>query len=100
VGSGCCRRWRGCAWITRTTFRYSLRRRAYTKAEFEQLVKQAQFASAEIREIGCGMDIRLHRRLYLGAGAGQPLVQVKVEAGRGIAFGQAVGLGVAQVMPK
>jgi ubiquinone/menaquinone biosynthesis C-methylase UbiE len=47
------------AWLTRLIFRYSLLRRAYTKAEFADFLHHAQFSSFEIKTDGIGMDVWL-----------------------------------------
>jgi len=49
------------AWVTGLTFRFMLLRRAYTKADFEQLLAQTQFRSVRIDANGIGMDIWLHK---------------------------------------
>lgn len=47
--------------ITKLTFRFMLLRRAYTRAEFEQLLSQTKFDSVEIREDLLGLELSLQR---------------------------------------
>jgi ubiquinone/menaquinone biosynthesis C-methylase UbiE len=47
--------------ITKLTFRFMLLKRAYTKAEFEQLVRQTKFAGSEIREDAIALEVRLEK---------------------------------------
>ena len=47
------------AWLTRQIFRYSLLRRAHTKAEFADFLNHAPFSSFEIKTEGIGMDVWL-----------------------------------------
>ncbi len=46
-------------WMIKVTFRFMLLRRAYTKQEFEQMVKDVPFRKTEIRasEEGLGMEV-------------------------------------------
>jgi len=46
-------------WFTRMAFRFSLIKRAWTKAEFEQFLAQTQFPSVEIEQSAMGLDIWL-----------------------------------------
>jgi ubiquinone/menaquinone biosynthesis C-methylase UbiE len=48
------------AFVTRSTLAL-LRRRAHSPAEFERLVAQSAFRTAEIRAEGIGLEVRLHR---------------------------------------
>jgi len=45
--------------ITKLTFRFMLLQRAYTKAEFEELVTDSNFADMEIAESPIGLEILL-----------------------------------------
>ena len=45
--------------ITKLTFRFMLLQRAYTKAEFEELISHSKFARVEIAENLTGLDILL-----------------------------------------
>ena len=47
--------------ITKLTFRFMLLQRAYTRAEFEQLLSQTKFDSVEIREDLIGLELSLQR---------------------------------------
>jgi len=47
--------------MTKTTFRFMLLRRAYTKAEFERMIAQAAFAAHEIRENLIGLEVLLKK---------------------------------------
>ena len=47
--------------ITKLTFRFMLLKRAYTKAEFEQLVRQTKFTGANIREDAIALEARLEK---------------------------------------
>jgi hypothetical protein len=49
------------AFITRNTFRFMLLRRAYTKAELEQMIAQTEFRESEIRENPIGLEVSLVR---------------------------------------
>jgi ubiquinone/menaquinone biosynthesis C-methylase UbiE len=49
------------AFITRNTFRFMLLRRAYTKAEFEQMIAQTEFKQSEICENAIGLEVTLIR---------------------------------------
>lgn len=46
---------------TRLTFRFMLLKRAYTKAEFEELISETQFPGARVAESGIGLDIWLQK---------------------------------------
>jgi ubiquinone/menaquinone biosynthesis C-methylase UbiE len=48
-------------WITRLTFRFMLLRRAYTTAEFHQLLDGIPFTRKEIHSIDIGMEIWLEK---------------------------------------
>ncbi len=45
--------------ITRLTFRFMLLKRAYSKQDFEDLISETEFGSAEIREDLIGLEITL-----------------------------------------
>jgi ubiquinone/menaquinone biosynthesis C-methylase UbiE len=45
--------------ITKLTFRFMLLKRAYTKAEFRQLIARTKFEASEIREDAFGLEILL-----------------------------------------
>jgi len=47
------------AWFTRMAFRFSLIKRAYTKAEFERFLSETPFCSIEIEQNAMGLDIWL-----------------------------------------
>jgi ubiquinone/menaquinone biosynthesis C-methylase UbiE len=47
--------------ITKLTFRFMLLKRAYTKAEFQELIRQTKFAECDIREDLIGFEIRLRK---------------------------------------
>lgn len=47
--------------ITKLTFRFMLLKRAYTKAEFEQLIAQTKFAAWDIQEDLIGLEVRLQK---------------------------------------
>ena len=47
--------------VTRLTFRFMLLKRAYTKAEFLDLLAQTQFSSPQVKEIGIGLDVWLQK---------------------------------------
>jgi ubiquinone/menaquinone biosynthesis C-methylase UbiE len=47
--------------LTTFTLCYLLPRRAYTKAQFEELVAQTGCASVEIRESGIGLEVEMHK---------------------------------------
>lgn len=49
------------AFVTRAIFKYSLRRRAYSKAAFERMVAETHFGVAEIREEALGFEVRLRK---------------------------------------
>jgi ubiquinone/menaquinone biosynthesis C-methylase UbiE len=49
------------ALITRAIFKYSLRKRAYSKADFLRMVAATPFRSAEIREESLGFDVWLRK---------------------------------------
>ena len=49
------------ALITRLTFRFMLLKRAYTRAEFEQLLAQTGFGPIDIREDSIGLELALTR---------------------------------------
>ena len=49
------------AWFTRLAFRFMLLKRACTKSDFEQLLAQTPFRSADIQENGIGLDIWLQK---------------------------------------
>jgi hypothetical protein len=49
------------AFITRAIFKYSLRKRAYSKADFLRMVAATPFRSAEIREETLGFDVWLRK---------------------------------------
>jgi ubiquinone/menaquinone biosynthesis C-methylase UbiE len=49
------------ALITRAIFKYSLRKRAYSKADFLRMVAATPFRSAEIREETLGFDVWLRK---------------------------------------
>lgn len=44
-------------WITMLTFRFMLLKRAYTREEIEQMVRQIPFRKVEVRSIEIGMEI-------------------------------------------
>ena len=46
---------------TRLAFRFMLLKRAYAKSDFEKLLRQTNFRSAEIEERGIGFDIWLQK---------------------------------------
>jgi ubiquinone/menaquinone biosynthesis C-methylase UbiE len=48
------------AFFTRSTLAM-LRRRAYSRAEFEKVVAQSAFRTGEVRIEGIGLEVRLHR---------------------------------------
>ena len=45
--------------VTKLTFRFMLLKRAYSKSEFEQLISQTKFRTAQIREDLIGLEILL-----------------------------------------
>jgi len=47
------------AWFTRMAFRFSLIKRAYTKAEFENVLRETSFSSVEIEQSAMGLDVWL-----------------------------------------
>lgn len=47
--------------ITKLTFRFMLLKRAYTKAEFQQLIARTKFEKFEIREDAFGLEILLSK---------------------------------------
>jgi ubiquinone/menaquinone biosynthesis C-methylase UbiE len=47
--------------ITRAIFKYSLRKRAYSKADFQRMVAATPFRSAEIREQAIGFEVWLRK---------------------------------------
>jgi ubiquinone/menaquinone biosynthesis C-methylase UbiE len=47
--------------IVYLTFKFMLLRRAYTKAEFEQMIEQTGFGTVEIRETPIGLDVLLEK---------------------------------------
>jgi ubiquinone/menaquinone biosynthesis C-methylase UbiE len=47
--------------ITNLTFRYMLRKRAYTRSEFEEFAAQTKFASVEIEEHPIALEVTLHK---------------------------------------
>jgi ubiquinone/menaquinone biosynthesis C-methylase UbiE len=47
--------------ITRYTFRFMLLKRAYTKAEFEEMISRTQFHGVEIHENSMGLEILLSK---------------------------------------
>jgi ubiquinone/menaquinone biosynthesis C-methylase UbiE len=47
--------------MTRLTFRFMLLKRAYTRNEFLDLLKQTGFCSTRIDEIGIGLDVQLQK---------------------------------------
>ena len=47
--------------FTKLTFRLMLRKRAYRREEFEQMIAQTNFHRGEIRQAGVGYDIWLER---------------------------------------
>ena len=47
--------------MTKATFRFMLLKRAYTKAEFEQMIAQTPFATHEIRENLIGLEVLLNK---------------------------------------
>ncbi len=49
------------ALITKLTFRFMLLKRAYTRGQFERLISQTGFGSAEIRESLTGLELVLRR---------------------------------------
>lgn len=49
------------ALITRAIFKYSLRKRAYSKADFQRMAAATPFRSAEIREEPIGFDVWLRK---------------------------------------
>ena len=49
--------------ITKLTFRFMLLQRAYTKAEFEELISHSKFGLVEIAENLTGLDLT-HQRGY------------------------------------
>jgi len=55
------------AFITKLTFRFMLLKRAYTKAEFEQLLEQTKFERVSIAEDLIGLELSLDRAGQLTA---------------------------------
>jgi ubiquinone/menaquinone biosynthesis C-methylase UbiE len=49
------------AWLTRQTFRFTLLKRAYTRAEVETLVAESAFGACDIALDGIGFEVRLAR---------------------------------------
>ena len=49
------------AMITRLTFRFMLLKRAYTKAEFEEMLSYTDFGSIRIKEDPIGMEVAMQR---------------------------------------
>jgi len=49
--------------IVYLTFRFMLLRRAYTKADFEQMIGQTSFRNLEIRETLIGLEVLLKKGL-------------------------------------
>lgn len=47
--------------ITKLTFRYMLLKRAYTKGEFEQFLRQTKYQSVEIKEDLIGLEVSFQR---------------------------------------
>jgi ubiquinone/menaquinone biosynthesis C-methylase UbiE len=47
--------------VTRLTFRFMLLKRAYTKREFEQLLRETQFRSFAVEETAIGIDVWLEK---------------------------------------
>jgi ubiquinone/menaquinone biosynthesis C-methylase UbiE len=47
--------------LTKLTFRFMLLKRAYTKAEFEEMISRTEFHDTEIREIPTGLEIFLSK---------------------------------------
>ncbi len=51
------------AFLTRMTFRFMLLKRAYSRADFEEMLKQTGFGqAAEVRQDLIGLELRLERR--------------------------------------
>jgi len=49
------------AWFTRMAFRFSLLKRAYTRAEFTEFLAQTRFRSVAIEQTAMGLDIFLEK---------------------------------------
>jgi ubiquinone/menaquinone biosynthesis C-methylase UbiE len=49
------------AYMTRMTFKHTLLKNAYTKAEIEQMAAQTDFAKCTVKENTIGMDIWLEK---------------------------------------
>jgi ubiquinone/menaquinone biosynthesis C-methylase UbiE len=47
------------AFLTRWTFRLVLRRRAYTREQFERMAAQSDFGGCEVRAEGIGLEVRV-----------------------------------------
>jgi hypothetical protein len=47
--------------IAKLTFRYKLLKRAYTKPEFEQFLRQTKFKSFEVKEDSIGLEASFQR---------------------------------------
>jgi len=48
-------------WITLMTFRHMLLKRAYTKAQFAEMIAQTKFGSPRIDEYDLGLEVSLRR---------------------------------------
>jgi ubiquinone/menaquinone biosynthesis C-methylase UbiE len=48
-------------WMSVATFRFMLRKRAYTRAEFEQMLADIAFRNKEIRTDGVGLEVWLRK---------------------------------------
>ena len=47
--------------ITKMTFRFMLLKRAYTKAEFEEMLAETNFQSFDIKQEGIGLEVSMRR---------------------------------------
>ena len=49
------------AWVTRRVFRHLLLKRAYTRADFQQMARQSRFSTCEVSDSSVSLEVRLSK---------------------------------------